>query len=125
MKKLITITLIGLFLVGCQSNLKVANKDQPVTNQIKDETVIQVEKTHDGSFVLKNEDADSKGMNVILEVSGNEGTISVITEEETKTYNVQITDKYVVNEDGTKDRYEWNSSGIVIYEERNLVFVKQ
>lgn len=124
MKKLITITLIGLFLVGCQSNLKVANKDQP-TNQIKDETVIQVEKTHDGSFVLKNEDADSKGMNVILEVSGNEGTISVITEEETKTYNVQITDKYVLNEDGTKDRYEWNSSGIVIYEEKNLIFVKQ
>lgn len=124
MKKLATITLIGLFLVGCQSNLKVANKDQP-TNQIKDETVIQVEKTHDGSYILKNDEADNKGMNVILEVSGNEGTISVITEEETKTYNIQITDKYVVNEDGTKDRYEWNSSGIVIYEEKNLIFVKQ
>ena len=64
-------------------------------------------------------------MNIIFEVSADKGTLSIETEGDIKTYNVQITDNYIINEDGSKDPIEWTEEGVIIYEEEHLEFIKQ
>lgn len=115
--------LLSLLLVGCSADNKVAHKDTPAPS--KEPDIIHIEKTHDGSYKLDNSDANEKGMNIIFEVAGNRGTLYIQTDKGTETIAVSIVDNEIIKENGSRDVIEWTNTGLIIYEEINLVFTKQ